>query len=369
MYLLLLKKLVHLYKRNDWFTIVTVLLLLHGISAALLLYFDYPTFAQETVAKTLWKGTWWFFVTATTIGYGDVVPQSVPGQVVAVFDMIFGIGMMAAAIGAGAEKLIDRRKLRVRGLSQYNMRNHIVILGGGARAKVDTLIKEIRNDSFYCRTDLVVCSDAYEENPFEGDTEFVRGSICSDDVLRRACVKDAGFVIIYGYTDEETILTTLAVDELNRSAFTTVYIRDRANIRHIDRINKARVAHRYIDGRHYHRIRVITRIADLMLAREIANPDLSKALLTLMDSKSGSTFYSIKAWPGLDKKLAVPAVRQLLRKADGHALLVGIKRDEDGSILMNPAEDVEVYPNDHLFVIADHRPDVDWVSLILEERR
>jgi|GEM_PF-1229185 len=369
MYLLLIKKIRHLYKKYDWFTIIIVLLLLHMLSAGLLLVFDYQTFAQETLAKTLWKGTWWFFVTATTVGYGDVVPQSVPGQVIAIFDMIFGIGLMATAIGAGADKLIERRKIRVRGLKQLNLKNHIVILGGGARQKVTTLIKEIRNDPFYCRTDLVVCTDIYEENPFGDEVEYVRGSIGSEDVMSRACIADADFVIIYGYTDEETILTTLAIDELNRQAFTTVYIRDRANIRHIDRINKARIAHRLIDGKHYNRIKVITRLNDLMLAREISNPDLSEVVRLLVDSSSGDTFFSIKAWPGFDQCIPVPQVRQMLRSTDAHALLVGIKRDEDGSIIMNPGENVEVYPNDHLFVIAHHRPDVDWVSLIMHDSK
>lgn len=369
MYLVIYKKIRRLYKKSDWFTIIIILLCLHAFSAALLLFFDYETFAQETIAKTLWKGTWWFFVTATTVGYGDIVPHSIPGQVIAIFDMIFGIGLMAAAIGAGADKLIERRKLRVRGLKQLKLKNHIVILGGGAKQKVDTLIAEIRNDSFYCRTDLVVCSDAYDENPFGDEVEYIRGAISSDDVLKRSCVDTADCVIIYGYTDEETILTTLAVDEINRLAFTTVYIRDRSNIRHIDRINKSRIAHRHIDGIHYTRIRVITRLNDLMLAREISNPDLSEVVLLLMDSKAGDTFYSVKAWPGLDKMIPVPRVRQMLRSTDAHALLVGIKRDEDGTIMMNPGEDVEVYPNDHLFVIAVHRPDVDWVSLILGDDR
>ncbi len=369
MYLIIYKQIRKLYKKSDWFAIVLVLLLLHCLSAGLLLFVDYETFAQETLAKTLWKGTWWFFVTATTVGYGDVVPHTIPGQVIAIFDMIFGIGLMAAAIGAGADKLIERRKLRVRGLKQLNLQNHIVILGGGAKQKVDTLIEEIRNDPFYCRTDLVVCSDAYDENPFGDDVEYIKGSIGSDDVLKRSCAEDADFIIIYGYTDEETILTALAIDELNRQAFTTVYIRDRSNIRHIDRINKARTAHRYIDGVHYSRIRVITRLNDLMLAREMSNPDLSEVMLLLLDSRAGDTFFSVKAWPGLDKLIKVPRVRQMLRSTDAHALLVGIKRDEDGTIVMNPGEDVDVYPNDRLFVIAEHRPDVDWVSLIIDEQR
>lgn len=357
-----------LYRKYDWFTLLIVLLVLHTLSAGLLLYFDFETFAQDTWLKTMWKGTWWFFVTATTVGYGDIVPVTIPGQIIAIFDMIFGIGLMATIIGAGTDKLIERRKLRVRGLKQLKMKNHIVVLGGGAKKKVDTLIKEIRKDYLYCKTDIVVCSDAYEENPFGDDIEFVQGTMGSDDVMTRACVKDAGFVIIYGYSDEETILTALAVDELNRGAFTTVYIRDRANIRHIDRINKGRVAHRFIDGKHYPRIRVITRLNDLMLAREISNPDLSAAMLMLMDSKSGVTFFSIQAWPGLDKRIKIPQVRQILRDTDAHALFVGLKRDDDGTMVMNPDEDVEVYPNDLLFVIAQHRPEIDWVSMIVDEK-
>jgi voltage-gated potassium channel len=366
MYLLLFRKLKSLYKKYDWFSIITVLLTLHVLSAGLLLFVDYDTFAQETLAKTLWKGTWWFFVTATTVGYGDIVPHTIAGQAIAIFDMIFGIGLMATAIGAGADKLIERRRARVRGLKQLNLKNHIVILGGGARKKVDTLLSEIRNDPFHCRTEMVVCSDVYDENPFGDDIEYVRGSIGSDDVIKRSCVQDADYIIIYGYTDEETILTALAVDELNRTAFTTVYIRDRLNIRHIERINKVRVAQRLIDGTHYHRIRVITRLNDLMLAREISNPDLAEGLLSLMDSRQGDTFYSVQAWPGFDKRIGLPSVRKMLRATDAHALLVGIKRDENGSILMNPGEEVEVYQNDQLFVIAGHQPDVDWGPLITQ---
>lgn len=103
------------------------------------------------------------------------------------------------------------------------------------------------------------------------------------------------------------------------------------------------------------------------MAREISNPDLSEALLELMDSSRGDTFFSIQAWPGLDKQIRVPRVRQMLRATDSHALLVGIKRDEDGTIILNPSEEVDVYPNDHLFVIASHRPSVDWVSLIVDK--
>ena len=38
---------------------------------------------------------WWFFVTATTVGYGDVVPTSTPGKWVAFFAMMTGVLVIA----------------------------------------------------------------------------------------------------------------------------------------------------------------------------------------------------------------------------------------------------------------------------------
>jgi len=367
MHLYLSRRIKYLFRKYDWISIIVVLLILHCISAGLLLFFDYGAFAEETISKTLWKGTWWFFVTATTVGYGDIVPTTIPGQIIAVFDMIFGIGLMYTIIGAGADKVIERRRRRMRGLSQLNLHEHIALLGGGAERKMRNLIKEIQSDPLYKGVELVVCSDHYDENPFNDDVEFVRGRIGDDDTLTRACVEQAKVVIIYGISDEETILTALAVDEINRSAFTTVYIRDRVNIKHIQRINKVR--HAGIAGKRYGRIRVITRINDLMLAREISNPDLSEAILQLMNRKTGNTFYSIEAWPEHDCALQLPAVRQMLRATDAHALLVGVRRFEDGSICTNPPEDLEVNSNDHLFVIAAHRPVIEWTPLLETAQR
>ncbi len=356
------RRIKYLLRKYDWIPIIAILLTLHCISACLLLFFDYDAFAQDTLLKTLWKGTWWFFVTATTVGYGDVVPTSIPGQIIAVFDMIFGIGLMFTILGAGADKVIERRRQRMRGLSQLNLKDHIVILGGGAERKLRKLIKEIQTDRLYKGVELVVCSEHYEENPFTKDVEFVKGRIGDDDTLKRACVDQAKVIIIYGISDDETILAALAVDEINRDAFTTAYIRDRVNIRHIQRINKVR--HAGIAGKQYGRIRVITRINDLMLAREISNPDLSEAILQLMNTKIGNTFFSIEAWPEHDCTLGIPAVRQMLRATDAHALLVGIRRFEDGSMCLNPHENIVVTSKDHLFVIASHRPDIEWGPLL-----
>lgn len=367
---LLLRKLRKLLLRHDWLAIIAILLTLHCISAVLLLIFDYQTFAQGSLLKTLWRGTWWFFVTATTVGYGDVIPQSIPGQVIAVFDMIFGIGLMFTIIGAGTDKIIERRRKRLKGLKRIKSSDHIIILGGGAFKKLKIMIREIRN-SFprEQEVDIVLCSDRYEENPLPQEVDFVRGKIDDEETLKKASIERAGKIIIYGINDEETILAAMAVDDLNREAFVSVYLRDRANIRHIERINKAREQYMEATGKICPKITVVTRMNDLMLAREIFNPELSEIILQLMRSEEGDTFYSLQAWPEMNLCVGVPEVRRLLRKIHAHALLVGIKRYETGEIIINPSDRTFICPKDQIFVIAKERPVIDWQHILNQVER
>jgi len=45
--------------------------------------------------KTLLDALWWCVATVTTVGYGDIVPVSNIGRIVALFYMFFGISMIA----------------------------------------------------------------------------------------------------------------------------------------------------------------------------------------------------------------------------------------------------------------------------------
>ena len=41
-------------------------------------------------------GFWWSFVTATTVGYGDISPSTIPGRIIATVLMIVGIGLIGS---------------------------------------------------------------------------------------------------------------------------------------------------------------------------------------------------------------------------------------------------------------------------------
>jgi voltage-gated potassium channel len=47
----------------------------------------------------VWLGMWWAIQTITTVGYGDVVPASTAGKLIAAFMMLGGLSLLAVVTG------------------------------------------------------------------------------------------------------------------------------------------------------------------------------------------------------------------------------------------------------------------------------
>ena len=57
-------------------------------------------------------GLWWAIQTTTTVGYGDAVPTSVPGRIVAALVMIVGLGFITVSTAAIASAFIESARRR-----------------------------------------------------------------------------------------------------------------------------------------------------------------------------------------------------------------------------------------------------------------
>ena len=75
----------HNFQYVLFFTVLTVL-----IGAAAVRYFEQMGF---------YDALWWAFVTATTVGYGDISPSTAGGRIVAIMLMLVGIGFISTLTG------------------------------------------------------------------------------------------------------------------------------------------------------------------------------------------------------------------------------------------------------------------------------
>ena len=57
--------------------------------------------------KTFWDGVWWAVVTMTTVGYGDLVPESAIGRAIGFLLMLVGIGIIGMITANLASAFIE----------------------------------------------------------------------------------------------------------------------------------------------------------------------------------------------------------------------------------------------------------------------
>jgi voltage-gated potassium channel len=73
---------------------------------------------DEPDIPTVWVGLWWAVQTVTTVGYGDVVPDTKAGKGIATIVMLTGIAFVAVATAAITAVFVEsaRRRLREAGV-------------------------------------------------------------------------------------------------------------------------------------------------------------------------------------------------------------------------------------------------------------
>ncbi len=60
----------------------------------------------------VWLGMWWAIQTVTTVGYGDIVPGSTAGKVIASFMMLGGLSLFAVVTGAITSAFVAQAQRR-----------------------------------------------------------------------------------------------------------------------------------------------------------------------------------------------------------------------------------------------------------------
>ncbi|MET9884189.1 potassium channel family protein [Streptomyces sp. NPDC006430] len=93
-----------LYARVMTYTCMAVVLL--GFSGALGVY-EHEHRAPGSSIRTFWDSVWWMCETITTVGYGDVVPVTVPGRLIAIGLMAAGVALLGAVTGSFSSWLIQ----------------------------------------------------------------------------------------------------------------------------------------------------------------------------------------------------------------------------------------------------------------------
>ncbi len=331
----------------------TVTLTTHGWSIVMLLliflyvsgYFLMLFFAEATVIEHY---MWWFAVTITTVGYGDVAPSTIGGQWTAIIIMILGIGSIALLIGKIAEWVIMMSEKQMNGSLQLKVTDHILIMGyRGEKSK--KLIAEILGDMEDESKKVVLCSSTLEKNPFDLEkVKYVKGELASEDVLKRSCCAQAEKIIVTGDDDNQSFFAAFAIRQINTHAHLIVFMK---NDDHTSKIHCLPADKPELN-------RVIVPSAINLIVQEIQDPQSSHVLQQLMTNLQGATLYRLEIPSQLSKEYIFADLFFNFRKLYNMTILA-IKEDQE--IVSNPAMDIKISGGMSLFYIADKRiKDISW---------
>lgn len=87
-----------------YITLITILLVL--FSGIAFCWVEYRDISIQGVLH----GVWWAITTVTTVGYGDIYPESLTGRILAVAVMIIGIGFVAILTANIASYFVEKDK-------------------------------------------------------------------------------------------------------------------------------------------------------------------------------------------------------------------------------------------------------------------
>ncbi|PIW45139.1 MAG: potassium channel protein [Zetaproteobacteria bacterium CG12_big_fil_rev_8_21_14_0_65_54_13] len=86
-------------------TLEILVMVIGGIALGAILAGNVIYMLEPETFTSAFDGAWWGIVTMTTVGYGDVVPHTLAGRMVAIGLMVVGICMFAAVTGVVSVKV------------------------------------------------------------------------------------------------------------------------------------------------------------------------------------------------------------------------------------------------------------------------
>lgn len=140
---------------------------------------------------------WWWVVTSTTVGYGDVVPTTAAGRVAGALAIVVGIYGYTHAISLILQHVQARLEKDERGMGSVGCRGHVLIFEYTAFA--DELIREVDADRMFREREVVIAGSLVERKPYE-QHHFVRGEPISPDTQIRANAGEAGVIFVFANT-------------------------------------------------------------------------------------------------------------------------------------------------------------------------
>ena len=290
---------------------------------------------------------WWSIVTITTVGYGDMVPATTGGRVVAVCLMILGIGFLGMFTANIASILVGGEIMKEKGMEKCRAKKHFILCGWNYKTK--EIIEELKSDKCMTNSTIVLVANIPEKPLNDKDILFVKGDV-DTDTMEYANLKEASTAIITSdesvephTRDAKVIMDTLTIRDINSSVYICAEISNIKNVKHC----KIAGANETI---------VIGELSSHLLVQSALNPGIKRVFSELMSSSYGHELYKIPTPVKIVGSRFIDALNKIKTEMD--SIIVAIESPKEDKMIVNPGKDLIIKNNDNLIVMSLERPTI-----------
>jgi len=170
--------------------------------------------------KTMGDTLWWWFVSSTTVGYGDISPVTAHGLLAGVFAILIGVYCYTNFITITADSLHGVTNQKKLGTAMIKATGHVVICEYTAFA--DELIQSLDRYPELAGREIVILTDLVTVQPYP-QHHFVRGVPLSPTALHQANVVAADYIFVFTNArfqdpDLKTLHVVVRIQKLNPKA-------------------------------------------------------------------------------------------------------------------------------------------------------